>query len=222
MARRYLSVALITAALIAVSCRIASAIASDVTGVPDGGVLNFAILRNGKAIGSHVIRFEKNGIDLEVRIEAQVDYRFGFIPLYRFEHQALEIWRDGSLQRMAATTNDNGEPYRIALQREEGRMVLAINDAETTEDPDLQPASLWNIGIATQHRVLDPADGELMSIAIADAGTESIRVAGRNIQARHYVMTGDFERELWYDSRGVLKRVRFHGDDGSEILYDLR
>ncbi|MEX2616068.1 MAG: DUF6134 family protein [Alphaproteobacteria bacterium] len=222
MARRCLSVALIAAALIAVSCRIAPALASDITGVPDGGMLNFAILRNGEAIGSHVIRFERNGSDLEVRIEAKVDYRFGFIPLYRFEHQALEVWRDGSLQRMAATTNDNGAPYQIALHREEGGMVLAINGVETAEDPDLQPASLWSVAIVTQRRILDPADGELMSVEIADAGMESIRVAGRDIQARHYVMTGDFERDLWYDSRGVLMQVRFHGDDGSEIRYDLR
>lgn len=222
MAFRLIFASGLAAVLMAVSCHTMPAMASDMTGVPDSGVLDFAILRNGDAIGSHVIRFETKDDALAVQVEAKVDYRFGFIPLYRFEHRALEVWREGSLQRMSATTNDNGAKYEIVLQRDEGDMVLAVNGAETAAAPGLQPASLWNVAIVRQRRILDPADGELMSVAIADAGMETIRVAGRDVPARHYVMTGDFERDLWYDDRGVLKQVRFLGDDGSEILYSLR
>ena len=32
-------------------------------------------------------------------------------------------------------------------------------------------------------------------------------------------MTGQFERELWYDNDGVLVRVEFKGEDGSDIQY---
>ncbi len=219
---RHVAATAVATFLLLAPCLLMPVRAADNPGVPEAGALNFEILRNGNAIGRHVIRFEKNGDDLEVRVEAKVDYRFGFIPLYRFEHRALEVWRDGNLLRMSATTNDNGADYRIDLRQNGAGLVLTVNDTETVLSPDLQLASLWNIALVKQNRILDPADGELMSVTIADAGADSIQIDGRDVATRHYVMTGDFERELWYDARNVLRQVRFHGDDGSEIRYALR
>ena len=35
-------------------------------------------------------------------------------------------------------------------------------------------------------------------------------------------MTGDFERELWYDADWVLVKIAFKAQDGSDIQYVLR
>jgi hypothetical protein len=35
-------------------------------------------------------------------------------------------------------------------------------------------------------------------------------------------MTGELERELWFDANSTLVRVRFHGRDGSDIELALR
>ena len=44
----------------------------------------------------------------------------------------------------------------------------------------------------------------------------------RAVNARHYSLTGELEREVWYDESRVLVRVRFEGSDGSENLYVQR
>lgn len=190
--------------------------------VPDGDVLEFAILRNGDEIGRHVFRFRREGDTLAVDIEARIDYRFGFIPLYWFDHRATEIWRDGRLSRLTATTRDNGENYEIELRPDGPSMRLSVNGEEVAIEREIIPASLWNVETVKRRRIVDPADGEVMDVTIADAGPESVPVRGRDVAARHYIMTGDFDRELWYDADGVLVQVRFRADDGSEIRYDLR
>jgi hypothetical protein len=210
------------ASVLALSWLLASPVAALASGVPDGGVLDFSILRNGEEIGRHTLRFEARGRTVDVRVEASVDFRFGFIPLYRFDHRAHEVWRDGALVRLSATTQDNGDDFQIEVRPDGAGLVLSVNGESTPIEANTVPASLWNIALVGRKVILDPADGEMMAVAISDAGAETITVRGRDVVARHYVMTGDFERDLWYDRDGVLMQVRFKGDDGSEIHYQLR
>ena len=209
-------------AVLASAWLLASSVAVLASGVPEGGVLDFAILRNGEEIGRHILRFEARGRDIEVRVEARVDFWFGFIPLYRFDHRALEVWRDGALVRLTATTQDNGDDFQIEVRPDGAGLALSVNGETTPIDAAIIPASLWNIALVRRNLILDPADGELMSVAVTDVGADIITVRGRDVAARHYVMTGDFERDLWYDRDGVLMQVRFKGDDGSDIHYQLR
>ena len=60
---------------------------ANASGIPEDGVLDFAILRNGEQIGRHLIRFERRGEPTIVQITADVDYRVAFIPLYIFRHR---------------------------------------------------------------------------------------------------------------------------------------
>jgi len=191
-------------------------------GVPSNGILDFVILRNGSEIGHHVIRFEKLADSVIVRIEAQVDYRIAFIPFYTFRHVSREVWRGGQLIDMTAETNDNGCDFSINVKAEGDAFRLSVNGVETPIDAGVIPASLWNIALVESGKILDPADGELMQVAIRNSGEEVINVRGRDVRARHFVMTGDFQRDLWYDNSGVLVHVRFTGEDGSEIRYELR
>ena len=138
-------------------------------GIPEDGVLDFAILRNGEQIGRHTIRFEGHGDPKVVRITAEVDYRVAFIPLYIFRHTARETWRGGGLIGMQAETNDNGDDYDIAFRVEGTEGALSINDQTTSIDTPLRPASLWNNAVVGDQVILDPADGDLMKVSITAA-----------------------------------------------------
>src|SRR3546814_12899986 len=58
-----------------------------------------------------------------------------------------------------------------------------------------------------------------MAIQVADLGPDTVFVKGSKEAAHHYAITGDLQRELWYDSNHVLVRVRFKAKDGSTIEY---
>jgi len=44
---------------------------------------------------------------------------------------------------------------------------------------------------------------------------------GKDVMARHYAISGDLQRELWYDAGGRLVKVRFAASDGTDIQYVL-
>jgi len=60
-----------------------------------------------------------------------------------------------------------------------------------------------------------------MAISVRDNGQQAVSVRGNTVQARHFVITGDLERELWFDGNNVLVKVRMKGKDGSDIQYLL-
>ena len=51
---------------------------------------------------------------------------------------------------------------------------------------------------------------------------EPVKGPGGPVPAKHYAITGDLQRELWFDSHGTLLKVRFKGQDGSDIQYVLK
>lgn len=190
--------------------------------VPASGRLDFSVIRENSEIGRHSIVFQQAPDGLVVDIRTDVAVKVLFVTAYRFEHEGRELWRDGQLVRLTSRTNDDGTAHDLDV-RQNGSGLDVIGDGEMSHtDAGIVPASLWNEGILQGGTILNTLDGRQMTISVSDAGMETVTVGGRPVQARHYVIEGDLQRELWFDENDVLVQVRFKGKDGSEILYVLR
>ena len=175
--------------------------------VPSSGELVFDVMRNGSDIGDHRYIFREEGEALSVQVETDVAVKLPLIGItvFRFEHESQERWRDGRLAALRSKTNDDGEPHQVALANAEGF-----------------PASLWNDAILEQTVLLNTVDGRSMATSVVDIGQETVRVKGQATPAQHYRLVGDLERDLWYDTSGMLVKVAFTADDGSHIEYMLK
>lgn len=192
--------------------------------VPADVVLAFDIVRNGKPIGTHVYRFQRDQDRVEVDIRTEIDYRLLSIPLYRFEHSSHEVWRDGRIGMLTSRTNDNGTPVELSVVADSGALRIAGRRDDEPMEQQLEaagtaPDSLWNRDTVEAARLFSSVGGKPMRISVQDAGAEVVQVAGRPVSARHFRITGDYERELWYDETGVLLGVRFTASDGSTVQY---
>jgi hypothetical protein len=57
-----------------------------------------------------------------------------------------------------------------------------------------------------------------MEVSFKDLGAETITLAGQQIEAQHYRMVGDEERDLWFDPQGRIAKVAFRRY-GADIEY---
>ena len=92
--------------------------------VPKSGSSNFEVIRNGKVLGHHSFKFITNGQRLEVEVSAEIEYRLFSIPLYTHSHLATEVWKNGRLISMTATTNDDGETINVLIDISEATFAL--------------------------------------------------------------------------------------------------
>jgi hypothetical protein len=187
--------------------------------IPADGKLDFTVYRDGDEVGSHEIVFRQSGNQTEVDVVTDIVVTVAFVPVYRFEQEAHEIWKDGQLVSLVSQTNDDGTAHQLEVH-EDGASLDVIGDGVTSQaEKSIIPASLWNPEIVQQSMILNSLSGGELAVQVAYVGEEAVAVKGNQVQARHYSMTGQFERELWYDNDGVLVRVEFKGKDGSDIQY---
>lgn len=186
---------------------------------PPGGVLDFTVLRNGSEVGRHEMLFRNEADSLKIDIRTNVAVKVAFITAYRFEHEGHEVWQGGRLARLWSKTNDDGTKHVLDVTAGGDGLVVMADGKEPEKLSTSIPASLWNERIVQQRNILNTLDGTRMSIQVSDLGTETLIVKNARLPARHYVVTGDLERELWYDAQNVLVKVRFKAKDGSDIEY---
>lgn len=186
---------------------------------PPGGNLDFTVLRNGSEVGRHEMRFRTEADSLKIDIRTNVAVKVAFITAYRFEHEGHEVWQNGRLVRLWSKTNDDGTPHVLDVSAGGSELTVMADGKEPERAAVSIPASLWNERIVQQRSILNTLDGTRMNIAVSDLGPEAVSIKGRGVPARHYSITGDLQRELWYDAQNVLVKVRFKAKDGSDIEY---
>lgn len=184
--------------------------------------LNFTIMRQGDEIGTHAITMTTTGAQTRVDIETEAAVKLAFITVYNFDHEGHEVWEGGRLISYNSETDDDGTDKTLRARAEGGQLVIDGSAAKSSVAPTIIPASLWNRATVSQNKLLNTLDGSEMTVAIKDLGEEMVGVRGRKVPARHYAMTGDLERDIWYDANGQLVHVRFLGSDGSEIQYVMK
>ena len=187
----------------------AACVASPLTAasLPQSGSLKFDVIRKGKDIGDHSYKFTGSENFYSVKVSTNIVVKVPLIKLtaYSFQHDSVETWKNGKLQKLKSATNDDGTPHKINLN---ASSVL--------------PASLWNDDIVKSKELLNTVNGKKMFVRVADFGGEVVTTKKGKVSAKHYRISGELERDLWYDKNGDLARVLFKADDGSTVIYVRR
>jgi len=184
--------------------------------------LNFTVLRNGSKIGTHVYKFQSTENRQKIEIITDIKVKIAFFTAYEFEHEATEEWIGDDFVGTKSITNDDGKNLKLDVIKSASGFVVRRDGKLRDVEPGIMPASLWNPETVRHSVLLNTLDGSEMNVTVENLGTEKVDVNGNIVPATHYKLTGDLERELWFDTKGTLSKVRFTGDDGSDIQYVLR
>jgi hypothetical protein len=189
---------------------------------PADGEIDFMVLRHGQVIGGHRIRFTRDSGDLVVRSDIEVRLSLLGTTLFRFVHHAEEVWREGWLHAVVSDTDDDGARYRVRAERVDGIFQGKVNGAAFTVSGYIIPASLWHRDTPAVEILFDLVDARPKVIRGRLLGEEEVRSRGRAVTAKHYVLTGQLQRELWYDLDCNLVGAAFPARDGSRITLEPR
>lgn len=189
---------------------------------PPSGRLVYDIWRDGSVIGRNQVDFEKNGDRLTVHTVIDIEVKVLFVPVYRFEHDAVEQWVDGKLVRFRAVTDDNGKDRDVLLERVGDELRGHYNNDQRALPGDLLPGSLWHPATVDQTQLIEPTKGRARQVTVIDRGLEMVDLGGRKVEAHHYSITGEFRREVWYAADGTVVQAAFPARDESLVTLKLR
>jgi len=187
--------------------------------------LDFTVLRDGSSIGTQSYTIDTNGTDTQVKVSTDIRVKVLFVTLYKFIHESKEVWSNGHLVSLKSTTDDDGTPKSLKATAKNGKIMLnsTINKQNRRQFASAAaiPASLWNPAIVNQATIINTIDGKIMEIKVDDLGIEQVDAKGTKVSARHYKITGELTRDVWYNSQGDLVHVTFPDKSSSKIVYSL-
>ncbi|MBX6321706.1 MAG: hypothetical protein IRY94_07760 [Rhodospirillaceae bacterium] len=215
---------LLLAAAMAVGLLISSARAdASVPGVPPSGRQEFGIFRHGEQIGRHVSEFIRSGNRLTVRTHVEIEVKILLVTAFHFDMDTEEQWVDGQLVALRTRADDDGRRRSLDARRDDQVqpevLRVSYNGHPSAIPAGMLPASLWNPETVNQTELLDILNGKRRVVSILPQGTDTVEIAGRAVPARHYVMRGDLDRDLWYGLDGQLLRIGMSAQDGSQVIF---
>lgn len=172
-------------------------------------------------VGEHSVSYAQEGEDLVVLVDNKITVEVLFITVFRYEAKRREVWRDGRMIAYESETHDDGTDIRVSARIAGDKFLIDGPEGRIEAPAGTFPTHPWNQEILSQSFVMDTKTGALLKVMAKEVGRETIQVAGRSIQTVKHQITGDQEREVWFDEDGNWVKLRFY-KDGSAITFTLR
>ena len=163
-------------------------------------VLRFQVYLDDKPIGEHSFRISETGDLTRVSSRAAFDVDFLFVNAYRYRHDSREVFRDGCLQEIRATTDDNGKKYRVEGEAIGKQFRIERGDGKEQADGCLMTFAYWDPDFLKQKRLLNAQTGKLEPVRVRPKGSDRVEVGGREVTATRYALSADaLSMDLWYN-----------------------
>jgi hypothetical protein len=189
--------------------------------VPRGDRIEFRIIRHGDEIGRHTVTFDRRGGALMVRITVDALVTLLSLPIVRYALRATETWQGETLVGLTSETDKNGRhQWASARRTDEGLVVLGSQTRRYIAPEPAGTTSYWDKR-ALARPMISMEDGVLLRPKVAEQRPEAIpTAAGAPTVADHYVLSGAFNVELWYDRTDTWASLAYSAPDGSTVHYE--
>lgn len=187
----------------------------------------YFVLRNDKQIGFYEFTVrtpeQAEGVEaegnedierdvLEVETRMAININVFFVTAYEADYSATSAYRGAKLLRHESEANYNGKNYLVTYDNAQNPDNLVVNSMvrniiypPMTLHPFYMQPNAEKVTFITEK-------GKLHNINYKTIGNEEIKIGARYYPTTHALITGDIEREMWYDRDGVLIKVSYEKD----------
>ena len=172
--------------------------------------VTYTILKEGDPIGKETYVIDKDGERTSVALTVDSAVHILFLD-FKYHHTRTESWNGAALEKASADTDDDGSKHHVEIAANPaGGFTVTTDGKAVATPPDAFPVVQWNKAMVG-HPVLIPveSDDTPYKASFKDAGAASVTIGGQAVQTEHFVLSGDIDRDLWYDTDGVLAKVTF-------------
>jgi len=161
----------------------------------------FDVALDGKPIGFHTFEISRNGTQEILTTEARFDVKFLFITAFRYRHNNTEVWENGCLASIDASTDSNGEKLRVSGAAAGNSFDLNSGSGSTVLPGCVQTFAYWRPDVLKASKLLNSQTGEYETVSVEFEQFEQLKVGERELEARRYRLAAESgDIRLWYAS----------------------
>ncbi len=192
----------------------------------------YDVFRNGSNIGTHEIRFEKSGSQLNVESKTRMRVKVAFVTAFKYDYVSKESWCGEQLVSVETQTDSNGKDiYTKATDTGEGYVVTLDKDGDKSEmyiKGALMPSNHWNKIVLEQAALFDTIKAVAFGISVIQSSEEN----HPDIKGDRFDVSGEYEYATYYDQadhwqgmafyRGEKNFIEFRCTDCTHTLWPKR
>jgi hypothetical protein len=186
-------------------------------------LLAFDVYLDDDPVGMHQVRITDQGDRKCVQVDSRIDVDFLAFNLYRYRHQATEIWHRDCLYAIDSHTDDNGDEQRVSGSANGRTLTVETPQGTTSFDGCLRSFAYWSPALLASERLLNPQTGNQQATELIETAEGPLSFADRRIGSVHYRLqvadTADLD--LWYDAAGDWQALQTRVS-GNRILTYVR
>lgn len=177
-----------------------------------GEAWSFDILLGERDVGDVDMSFaySDDGL-LSVVSETEAKIKLAFITVFQMKSESIEIWDGTSLQKLAFTSDMNGDDQWGLLERQPDGTLLSQGPNGTMHiDEDLTHLVGWTTISQGQSRFVRPLENDVINIDLVSSGFEQIAADGTIIEAELFDLPADEngnKTNIWFDREGRWART---------------
>jgi hypothetical protein len=144
------------------------------------------------------------------------------VPLYRYEHEDQESWRNGCLVRLEAHTQDNGRDLEVRGELSDGGFEIHGPSGLASLHGCVKSFAYWDRRFLSEQRLLNAQTGEYQAVQVTRIGTETAGARGQVVAAEHYrLLARGLHIDLWYSAGGAWLALESRTEQGHLLRYEL-
>ena len=178
----------------------------------------FLIERKGKVIGYHAV--DVTLTDAGARVDTRIEMKIGLGPitLFRYEHDATEIWRGEELVSLVSRTNNNGDEDFVDAKRYGSALMIDGSGYQGAAPAGAMPSSYWDKDLVAATSMINTQTGEILDITTTRIGETR---GPQERVAEQFQLVGTLALNLWYDGdRWVGSNFTVDGEELTYVLAD--
>jgi hypothetical protein len=186
-----------------------------------GARLEFDVLRDGGKLGTHILKFSREGESLTVDTDVELRVALGPLTLFEYIHDVTEKYIGDRLVWVGSRTKNEGKWKTMAAEPVEGGLKVKAEAFNGVLKGIVIPSTHWNENQMKQPTMFSTETGEMLPMKVTTRGVEKVKVGGGMVDARRYDVDSDVDASFWYDAQGRWVKTAFEAE-GSNIEYVLR
>ena len=160
---------------------------------------NFDVYLDDRQIGSHHFELRDAAEGLRLQTHAEFAVKILMITVYAYQHRNVEVWQDGCLRSIEASTDSNGEHHRVSGIERDGRLVVSTAGGMQRLDQCVATFAYWDRRLLARERLLNPQTGEYLPVKLEPLGNGSVLLGDRSVAVQRYALTAEkMDIELAY------------------------
>jgi hypothetical protein len=172
-------------------------------------------------IGTFTDTIDRSAEATRIEARLRVAVKLLGVVAYREESDTTEILHGDRLVSLQSVTNKDGRHLEVHGEAQGHQFLINCTIGSFSAPGNISPSDPWVLKRTGEEVVVSTSTGRIVHIQISGGDYDIITLNGGPVSARHFVVSGDKQQEVWLDSREVPIKFRTV-EDGTPIDFVLQ